>query len=82
MLAPRGLGDIVCPDYPDLSTCYDQSASAASSTFLVGSGPLAQGQTRVLPAAPASTSFSLPGQAVWWIVGGLLTFALLGGRRG
>lgn len=78
MLTPRGLGDFVCPDYPDLSTCYDQTAAA--SPFLVGAGPLAQGQTRVVPPS-AGTSFSLPGQAVWWIVGGLLTFALLG-RRG
>ena len=38
-----GLGDMVCPDYPDISTCYDSTPSP----YLVGAGPLAPGQSRI-----------------------------------
>lgn len=53
-----GLGDFVCPDFPDLSTCYDSAAAQAPAAYVAGAGPLAPGQTRVTPivisAAPAS----------------------------
>lgn len=82
MLALRGLGDTVCPDYPDLSTCYDQSQGP--SPFLVGSGPLAPGQTRVSTGGASTVSLlpQLNQSTVWWIAGGLLFLAVLqGGRR-
>lgn len=58
-----GLGDFVCPDFPDFSTCYDSSVSQAPAPYVAGAGPLAVGQTRVLPVSASAAST----QTVSWI---------------